>query len=332
MAENDGVVGTIPAVTQAEFGARPLSQSDEAELKALEAQIEAQMQGKAAPPPPAPVAPVVPMPAPTAEVPPPPVVPPMQPPPAPVAEVPAKFLNQDGSVNVDNLEKSRLHLDAAIQKASQDYREKERELSRIREQQRLLETGQMPPQVPQGYPPGYPAQPPMAPVPFEQRVAQDYQANPAGTTLGLMQTAIDIAVQRAREEVADIKRDMELRQIAAEDPGALTPEGLAKLAQVRRDNPWIEASPQPWVAAYRQYRGQHGSLTPARQESAITPPTRPTAPILAGGQQPPSPAPSAPASFSPSDLKRYVEQKFPGDPLKQSDYIAELINRSQRRG
>lgn len=352
----------IPAATRAEFGVRPLDKTTDAELKALEAEINSRLANPQ--PPAAPALPVqaapsgaVPTlpPAPQAAVPPAttPAVPAQPAPVGPVAvppgvQVPPKFQTPDGQLDAGKLEKSLQNLN--------DYLLKEQMISRYRQ------TGMLPPAAPpemyphgmapmQGYPPpmgyppvyGAPAAPAPAPQPsFMERVHEDLSRDPAQTVINLMSAASEAARQKIEPQVRGLQMQLELIQISSADPWVFQKEGLDRLTQIRMENPWLDQSPTPWLHAYKlSGRGQgaaptaqgHGMpIAPARGNGIPAAPTH-VPPVLPGGQQPPTPVPSgAPIITSEADLRRYLNEKFTNNPRAQYEYLESVINSGQRRG
>lgn len=305
----------IPGVTLAEFGKRDFDKQTKDDLNALEAEINAKLNGTQVPtsvyeaplgqPPAAPV--VVP-----------PVAPPVPAPaPAPLqaqTPVPDKFANPDGSLNHEKLEKSYVNLEA--------YLQRERELSQLKAQ-----PFQQPPQYQpnnQNYQPQYQQQPSY--VPIEQQVNDGMRQDPGMTALNLARAAVMQAQAYADTQLREVRSRQELMEMGQNDPAVFTAEGLAKLTEIRKSNPWLDAAPNPWYAAYKM----SGGISPRNSTPALAP-ARPVAPILPGGQAPASIPAASHVVSSEGDLRRALENKFPNDPAKQYQALEAIIARQAQR-
>lgn len=345
IVEKPGVDPTkVPPATQAEFGPRPFGKETKNELDALEASINAQLSGQIPPvasPAPAPAAAIGAQPesaippaiqsAVTAQVPPTGV------PVPPGTHIPDKFRLPDGTLAAEKVQAALVNLER--------YLEKEREMSQRKQG--------LPPNVEQAiplpatpaYPYGYPGNPPAypqtaygwpQPQTFEQRVNDDLQKDPGGTVVNLMRAAVANAEAQASMQTRDLRMKLELLEIAQSDPGVFTKEGLERLAQVREANPWLDNSPTPWTHAYRLA----GPILPRIGQQATVPvqvgatpaPARMPAPILPGGQMPPAiPMSGPPTMTSESDLRRWLQDKAPNNPMKQAELLEALSNDMNRR-
>lgn len=305
----------VPAVALAEFGKREFDAQTKANLADLEAQVNAQLMGQSQPAPVAPAAPSVyePVGQPVQANQPAPVAPAAQ----PQAPVPEKFARPDGSLDQDRLQKSFVSLE--------QYLEKERELTRVRQQpngQQFQPQYAPPPQ-------GYIAQPQYAPVPIEQRINEDMRQDPGATVLNIARAAVLQAQQQAEASTLELRRRLELMEMGQKDPAVFTADGHKQIMQTLQDNPWLWNSPTPYLSAYKMAGPIHRQVppTPVMQQTA-----RPSAPILPGGQ-PAAGMPQGPQSFSSEgDLRRALEAKFPKDPSKQMQALEEIIARSPRSG
>lgn len=297
----------IPGATLAEFGKREFDSKTKDDLSALEAEINAHLTGTPIPatvyeapagqPAPAP-APVVAPPAPA-------------PAPAPSAFVPEKFANPDGSLNTDKLEKSTISLDA--------YLAKERELSALKAQPFQQQQPQYQQPMPQ---PQYQSQF----VPIEQQVNDGMRQDPGLTALNLARAAVAQSQAYSDAQLREVRSRQELMEMGQNDPAVFTADGLAKLTAIRQANPWLDAAPNPWFAAYKM----SGGIAPrsAVQQAA---PARPVAPILPGGQAPAGIPVGSQHVASEGDLRRALENKFPNDPAKQFQALEAIIARQAQR-
>lgn len=184
------------------------------------------------------------------------------------AKVPDKFLRPDGTPDVERLTKS--------------YLAAEKELKRA--QNRAPQAPQAP-QLSQSAPEATPET-----TPFAAQLDKDIQQYGAGRVLErLFSAAKDAARSEAlqevhglREKAEDESRVRELEAIAKRDPFVFSEEGLRVLTAYRQDKPWINASPEPWKEAYRQYLAdrQERAMTQTPGQQVSTPnPTKATAPI-----------------------------------------------------
>lgn len=310
----------VPGATQAEFGKREFPKDTKAELDALEAQVNAQLLGQPQPTSvyepsgqPAPAAPVpapAPAPAPT-----------IVPPPAEPQPVPPKFANPDGSLNQQKLEKSYVNLEA--------YLQKERELTQLRQQPQY----QQQPQQYQPQPPQYqPPQPQYQPQPIEQQVNEGMRSDPGMTALNLARAAALQAQAYSDAQNLELKRKLELMELRQQDPGAFTSEGHERLSQTLKENPWLWNSPTPWLNAYKMTGPIAPRNAPTAQAGPAPVASRPSAPILPGGQAPASIPQGTPAVSSEADLRRALEQRFPNNPMAQVQALEDIFNRNVRRG
>lgn len=193
----------------------------------------------------------------------PPVVEPGQPPAtAPVTppEVPDKFKNPDGTVNQERIEKSTVNAEEAYQK----YAELERKMRQAQNNVAALQKGVLPPATPAAAPVAQYSQ-------FEIQVAQDLinahaeaglQLAPANA---LAQARVQVRLVEAKhnaeasridqigQQLEDQDRRRELEKIAEHDPWVLSPEGIAKLSEIRENRPHVNAAPNKWTAAYREF-------------------------------------------------------------------------------
>ena len=323
---------TVPGVTQAEFGPRPMSKDTVAELAALEKSINEQLTSGIITPPAAAPAPVAPPPVVAA-----PQLAPVVAPPAPVADafaapaavpvlpgtpVPAKFLNPDGTMDLEKVQKSTAALN--------DYLAREQQFHALR-----ANPSGLPPQVPQGYIPDprlqqlQPQYAPQPQVPLEARVNEDLRNNPGATVLNLYRAAVMQAQAESSAATKVMATKLELMEIGQNDPGVFTKEGLDRLAQVRIENPWLDHAPTPWLAAYklngpiapRNAAPQHATVPVGAQPA----PARTAAPIVPGGQPQPSVPAGAQSIASEADLRRYMSLKFPNNPQGQANYLEQVM-------
>ena len=292
--------GVVPLRTQAEFSPQPLNLTAKAELDALEKQIN---QGKNGTLEQATIVAQIATTAPQGVV-----VPEGTP-------VPDKFKFPDGTLADNRLKESLANLDS--------YLSAEKELSQIRQKKQQEQQAQIPqpqvyPQVyPQTYPNGYGYQPApqgfqqvQAQPTFEERVNQDLQQNAGATIVNLMRAASVNAEERVISQVQDLRMKLELMEIAKDDPGIFTGDGLNKLRQTRIDNPWLDQSPTPWLNAYKL----HGPIN--KTQPTVNQPVRNSAPILPGGQQPPTPQ-TAKVFTSEAELRDHLNQATSALPKDQ---------------
>ncbi len=302
----------IPGVTLAEFGKRDFDKQTKDDLNALEAEINSKLNGTPIAAAPATVyEPVKPeqqesafTPAPAQAA---PAPAPAQPP------VPQKFANPDGSLNQEKLERSYVNLDA--------YLAKERELSALKAQPFQQQTQPQYQPQPQYQQQQYPAQ-----IPLEQQVQQGMQTDPGLTALNLARAAVMQSQAYADSQLKEMRSRQELMEMGANDPAVFTAEGLAKLTEVRKQNPWLDSAPNPWYAAYKMSGGiSPRSAAPAPAQARVS------APILPGGQAPAGIPAQSQSVSTEGDLRRALESKFPNDPAKQFQALEQIIARQSQR-
>lgn len=307
----------VPASVRAEFSTMgPLDKDSKASLDALEAQINAQINGTT--------------PHGIIEIPNPMVNPdPMTPPPTTVApvvqptqpqqtvNVPEKFRNADGTLNEARLDKSlselqRVKLETFLQL------EKEQTQRRMQSSQPQAFN---PPILPQTQTPNMES--------FEQRINADIQKDPGRTVANLFQAAIQTAGEATAAQTRELNRKLELMEIAKDDPGVFTQEGLQELSKILEARPYLWNSPTPWTDAYEMSGRRHG-----RQVTAPAPapqgPQRISAPILPGGSAPPPVNVQVPRLSSEADLRQLLLNSFPNDPQKQADFLEKIIFRNAK--
>ncbi len=225
----------------------------------------------------------------------------------PAVEVPEKFRGADGKLDQEKLLKS--------------YSEAEKALGRANsaKSQPAPQTPGIPAQVAQPQVPGNL-------TPLELQVARDlyngggYTEQAAISTarvqVRLMEAARGSAVESAMGEVAQLReaqmeqrRSAELQSLAKNYPDVLTPKGFEELTKVREENPWLNASPEPWKAAAQILVGQKGMMQGQAGTVVIPTPT--------GAQQQPLPVtPSAPVSNplqlnTPQQIEAHVKTLTP---------------------
>lgn len=331
------------AAAVAAFKGGPLSPEKQAEMNALEKAINDQLQGRVpvgTPLPPQAVStPIQPGSSQVAQPPLPQPVPLTVPPVTPQPPVPQKFQNQDGSLNSDRLQQSLVSL--------QQYLDAEKELTRIRQQDPAGSQQPSVPQNPQQQPfvynqpgqPQYAAQPMYSQVPpqqvFEERLTRELQVAPVQTLINLHQAAIQTAEANMFQHVQSLQRQVELMQIAQQDPRVFTAQGLAELKQVRVDNPWLDYSPTPWFHAYQLRNGgfrgvpaQVPQAAPQGQLSSQMSAPRPMAPPIPGGFGPTSLPVQTPPVANTADLRQLMDAKFPNNPMAQANFLEEVIKRA----
>lgn len=341
----------VPAATMAEFGKRELDTKAKAELAAMEAAIEAQLQGKSVPPAPAQpqqAAPAQPQSAPATTAPtaaaepaqtaPEPAQAQQAPPPAP-AEIPDKFKTPEGTLDESRLNKSVVELEK--------YLAMEKELSKVKAAQAAPQTI---PQMPYGYPgmvvpppvpnqgmPQYPQTPYLqapygvqqAPMTFEQKFNQDLSVDPGTSIIALTRAVQENIRQESQAKVSELEAKLELMELARQDPGILTQSGFERLVNIRQQNPWLSQSPTPWLHAYK-LSGGVPRQTPApyaAQATAAPQQPRTQAPVLPGGSAPATLAQAPAFDFtSEAALRGQLNQKFGKDYDAQAKFLEDAMN------
>lgn len=200
----------------------------------------------------------------------------------PVAPAPEKFLNPDGTVNPEKVEKSLVN----VEKALETYRQKEVELRRLQNDVHRMTVA---PSVPKPLSPQ-----PEVPQDLEALINADLAANPnnAGRVLAKWAGAIqESAVQRALGGVESLKEQVEAQELRREmeamgkvDSWLLTEEGPRELFRIRQENPHLNQARHPWREAYKTYLGEQqmkqrlGSAVPMPTPKGTTAPVAPAVP------------------------------------------------------
>lgn len=247
-----------------------------------------------------------------------PVVPPAAPQAAepPKPEIPDKFRAPDGTLDQEKLLKS--------------YFEAEKSLKRA---QNAPKATAQPSPVAQPAP----VAAPQAATPFEQQVAQDMMneaaalGQPIHPAVALAQARIQIKLLDAKhqadtaavfgrvaqfeEQLAQQNQRLELSSLAKSNPEVLTPKGYEELVKIREENPWINASPEPWKTAATILLGQKSMYRASAPGNVPTP---------NGVQQTVPPLPATPAQTpqtptqlnSPAQVEAYVKTLSPEQEAK----------------
>ena len=207
-----------------------------------------------------------------------------------VAEVPEKFRGADGKLDQEKLLKS--------------YASAEKELGRKANEVNALKANTVAPGTTQAAPVvTAPAAQTGNLTPLELQVARDVYNSGAGFSeaqaIAIARTQVRLAdaasgmareaalgeVSQLREAQAEQRQQSELHSLAKSFPEVLTPQGYEALVKVRQENPWLNASPEPWKAAALFHLGQKG-LTGQAGTVSIPIPT---------GAQPGQPLPVTPS-------------------------------------
>lgn len=214
-------------------------------------------------------------------------------------EVPQKFLKPDGEVDVEKLVASSRQLDEAIQKKEtalqktvddyvREYREKETKLRTLPNPEKLA--AQMPPT---------PAAPAVNPATMSQQeieaiLMRDFQANPVATMANLVDAALKARLAPFEEKEKDDRIRTNIADIASKDPRVLRDDVFSAINRKLSESPELWNLKNPHKAAYLEVKEELrlGDLPQGGQAQ----PSRPPAPVLAGGT-PPS-TPSVPATQS----------------------------------
>ena len=202
----------------------------------------------------------------------------------PEVVVPDKFKNPDGSVNVDNLNKSTQNVDEAIA----TYLAKEKELKRKMNEVKAQENAYI-------NPPAAIAAPAPANIPINPTFAAQLEADVARDGFGVVAAKLFTAAQQSAVEQikgeldtlkgvnADNTTKQQIESIGKSDPWVYTPEGMATLTKILDEQPYLWNASDPYKAAYLQYNGLKSvALKSNSQVLTPTPQARPTAPVPSG--------------------------------------------------
>jgi hypothetical protein len=247
---------------------------------------------------------------------------------------PAKFVNPDGTVDVNKLQASTTQLDAAIEnkvltveEMVAQYKEKEaqfRNLPKAPGQVAALaqQIVQMPP-APQPMPAAPPAPaylPPVAQDPNAayQQLMADFQRDPIGTMY-------DMAKQVARSEAKPLQefiaqnreqqRDASIRnnltELAKEDPRVAHPVLHQQLMAELANDPGYWTLKNPHEAAWLKVKAR---LRLGDTQNQTVQPSKTPAPILGGGTPPP--VPSMAGQATPLAINQAIQAARGKDELK----------------
>lgn len=203
-------------------------------------------------------------------------------------KVPDKFKNADGTVSEEKLQKSLVNVESALER----YRQKEIELQRKINQVNKLQTSVPQAQQAQAQEKTEAQSEPMSD--FEKQINEDlakHQNNPGKVLVKLFEAARQAGKQDALQEVQELrmetelsKRQRELEAIGQHDPFVLTEEGFNTLSKIREEKPWLNSSPRPWEAAYREHLADQAWKQRTNQQVKTQTPkavTAPPAPVTA---------------------------------------------------
>ena len=230
--------------------------------------------------------------------------------------VPEKFKNPDGTVNVERIEQSTMSAEQALER----YRAKEVELKRtINSVNNLTRLPPMPqPQEPQ-------SQPQEQPGDLASLINADLAANPQNPGLVLAKWANAIKesvkseasqdVRELQQEIEQGRRDRELETLAKHDPTVLTQQMIDTLASIRQQKPWLNASPRPWEAAYRDYLADQSLKGRVGSQVQMPSPTRVTAQVAPATtvNRAQVSAPVVPQSMSKDQIDAFLAGKSKAD-------------------
>jgi hypothetical protein len=229
---------------------------------------------------------------------------------APVV-VPEKFKAADGSVDTEKLGKSITNVDEALA----SYLEKEKELKRKMNEVKAKENTYL-------TPPATPTPNPVIPVntDFAKKLEEDIAKDGAGVVLAKLFTAAQESVEeRVQERIKAIESHnaanttkQQVEAIGKSDPWVYTPEGLTTLTQILDTQPYLWNAPDPYKAAYLQYKGQQNvSVKSSSQVLTTTPPARPTAPVPSGQAVNQTQAPKDFSKMSSETLQAHLKTLTP---------------------
>lgn len=215
-------------------------------------------------------------------------------------DVPEKFKTPTGEVDVEKLKASTKQLDEAIQKKETEVQKTVEEyVSEYRAKEAKFRTMPNPEKLAnnlQASQPPVPEQPlQLPPDQLKQRIAQDLNNDPVGTTVDL----IDIMVaKRMAEKLAPIEQDIQqtrmnrenerikenIKQIASRDPRVLNPQVFSAINAKLDADPDLWKLKNPHKAAWLEVKEEMRLGEPSQVQAQ---PSRTPSPILGGGTPPP---------------------------------------------
>lgn len=232
---------------------------------------------------------------------------------APAKEpVPEKFLKPDGTVDVDKIQASTRQLDEAIQKKETalnktvddylaEYRAREDKFRNMPNPNKFSPppAAEAPAPAPIQTPVNVQAMPDQQ---LEALIRQDFQNDPLMTTTRLIELAIQKKLEPIEAEKKISRARENLQAIASKDPRILHPEVYAAINAKLDSQPDFWKLPNPYKAAWLEVKEEMrlGDPLPGQAQ-----PSRPSAPVLAGGSPPSVPSTQVRTSQSiVSDLDR----------------------------
>lgn len=209
-------------------------------------------------------------------------------------EVPEKFKKPDGEVDVDKLRTSTKQLDEAVKakeaelsKTVDDYMSEYTTLEKkFRNMPNPKKLAQERPSVQEQVPPAH-----MTDQQLQEMIRRDYQADPLATMTNLMEIAISKRLEPYEQERKEGAIKSNISQLAKEDPRVLNPKVFDAINAELVRNPGYNALPNPHRAAWLEVKDR---LRLGEPFQAPAQPSRPSAPVLAGGTPPSAPSSSVP--------------------------------------
>lgn len=228
------------------------------------------------------------------------------------SDVPKKFLNNDGTVDVEKLQASTRQLDAGTQEKTlsidemvAQYREKERQFRALPRQQHVV--AQVAEQAVQAAP--VPQAVPQDQTAILQQIQQDYQRDPVGTIIDIVKVMTEQQLKPAKtfmEQVQEQQRDAAIREnladLARADPRVANPAIYGEIVKQLDSDPGYLKLKNPHKTAWNDVKARlrlGDTQAPAQ-------PSRPSAPILGGGIPPP--VPSTSGASSPENVAIAIKQ------------------------
>lgn len=238
---------------------------------------------------------------------------------APTSDVPAKFLNPDGTVDVEKLQTSSKQLDTAladkvltVEEMVAQYKSNENKLRNLpnpNNPESIARYAQAQP-APQPIPAQIP-QPAAAPDPnsLQAQILADLQRDPVGTIVDLVKAVNSTENKPLHEFVVTLKEKQKdegmknsLIQLVKEDPRVSNPQIYQAVLAEMDSDPGYHRLRNPYKAAWNEVKAR------LRLGDAQIPaqPSKTASPILGGGSPPP--VPSTTGGYSPATIGAAIGQ------------------------
>lgn len=253
-------------------------------------------------------------------------------------DIPAKFVNPDGTVDVEKLQASSKQLDTAlaekvltVEEMVAQYKEKENKLRNLPNPNNPESIARFAQTAPQPIPAQIPQ--PAAPDPnsLQAQILADLQRDPVGTIVDLVKAVNSTENKPLHEFVTTLKEKQKdegmknnIIQLVKEDPRVANDAVHKAILAEMDSDPGYRGMRNPYKAAWNEVKAR------LRLGDAQIPsqPSKTASPILGGGTPPP--VPSTTGGYSPSTIGAAIGQAKTKDEMSAVE--AELRKLSIAQG